>query len=92
MTASGQPVRVRPADLGPPYAGKVLRRLESEQVWLERALPHIDVEGGGEGGTPVPPPVPPPPSIPPSPEVFPDRPGPGVAPLSPLGVKPLGIG
>jgi uncharacterized membrane protein YdfJ with MMPL/SSD domain len=60
--------------------------------WLNRVLPHIDVEGGGEGGTPVPPPVPPPPSMPPPPEAAPQPGRPVVAPPSPLGVKPRGVG
>ena len=60
--------------------------------WLGRVLPHIDVEGGGEGGAPVPPPVPPPPSMPPRPEAAPQPGRPVVAPPSPLGVKPHGVG
>ena len=59
--------------------------------WLGRVLPHIDVEGGGEGGTPVPPPVPPPPSTPPRPGAAPQPGRPVVAPPSPLGAKPHGI-
>jgi uncharacterized membrane protein YdfJ with MMPL/SSD domain len=60
--------------------------------WLGRVLPHIDVEGGGEGGTPVSPPVPPPPSMPPPPEAAPQPGRPVGAPPSPLGVKPRGVG